>query len=38
MAQLLSEHIEVLDDFEAVQRLYLQHGWIDGLPVVPARR
>ena len=35
MAQLLSEHIDVVDEFEAVQSLYLEHGWTDGLPVVP---
>ncbi len=35
MAQLLSEHIEVTDEFEAVQRMYLERGWTDGLPVVP---
>ncbi|MCH9018349.1 MAG: hypothetical protein IIB89_11395, partial [Chloroflexi bacterium] len=35
MAQLLSEHIEMVDEFEAVQRMYLERGWTDGLPVVP---
>ena len=35
MAQLLSEHIDVVDEFEAVQSLYLERGWTDGLPVVP---
>ena len=35
MAQLLSEQIRVTDEFEAVQRLYLERGWTDGLPVVP---
>ena len=35
MAQLLSERIEVADEFEAVQRMYLERGWTDGLPVVP---
>jgi hypothetical protein len=35
MAQLNSELIEVADDFETVQRLCLEQGWSDGLPVVP---
>ena len=35
MAQLLSEHIEVTDEYEEVQRLYLERGWTDELPVVP---
>jgi len=35
VTQLLSEQIEVVDEFEAVQRLYLERGWTDGLPVVP---
>ena len=35
MAELISEHLEVADDFEAVQSLYLERGWTDGLPVVP---
>ena len=35
MTQLLSEHIEMVDEFEAVQRMYLERGWTDGLPVVP---
>ena len=35
MFQLVSEQIEVTDEFEAVQRLYLERGWTDGLPVVP---
>ncbi|MCH8352136.1 MAG: TlpA family protein disulfide reductase, partial [Chloroflexi bacterium] len=35
MAQLVSQHIEVADDFDAVQRLYLERGWTDGLPIVP---
>ncbi len=35
MAQLVSQRIEVDDEFEAVQRLYLERGWTDGLPVAP---
>ncbi|MQG56180.1 MAG: hypothetical protein FI710_14495, partial [SAR202 cluster bacterium] len=35
MANLISERLEVDDDFEAVQELYLERGWTDGLPVVP---
>jgi hypothetical protein len=35
MAKFNSELIEVADDFEAVQRLCLEQGWSDGLPVVP---
>ena len=30
-----SQRIEVTDDFEAVQALYLERGWSDGLPIVP---
>ncbi len=35
MAQLVSLQFELADDFEAVQRLYLEKGWSDGLPIVP---
>ncbi len=35
MADLVSERLEIADDFEAVQNLYLERGWTDGLPVVP---
>ena len=35
MAQLVSHPIEVDDEYEALQRLYLERGWTDGLPVVP---
>lgn len=35
MGPLESQQIAVADDFEAVQRLYLEKGWSDGLPVVP---
>ena len=32
---LVSEQIEIPDDHEAVQSLYLERGWSDGLPIVP---
>ena len=35
MVRLDSQQIEVTDDFEAVQALYLERGWSDGLPIVP---
>ena len=35
MVQLLSEQIEVADELESIQRLYLERGWSDGLPIVP---
>ena len=35
MVRLDSQRIEVTDDFEAVQALYLERGWSDGLPIVP---
>ena len=35
MTDLISIRLEVADDFEAVQNLYLERGWTDGLPVVP---
>ena len=35
MAEIVSDRLEVTDDFEAVQSLYLERGWTDGLPVVP---
>jgi hypothetical protein len=35
MPRLSSQRIEVADDYEAVQRLYLERGWSDGLPIVP---
>lgn len=35
MVRLVSQHIEVADEFEAVQHLYLERGWSDGLPVAP---
>ena len=27
--------IEVNDDFEEINTLYLERGWTDGLPIVP---
>ena len=38
LAQLLSApgaSLEAEDDFEKINRLYLQRGWGDGLPIVP---
>jgi len=35
LPSLVSPQIEIADDFEAVQRLYLDRGWSDGLPIVP---
>ena len=35
MIRLDSQRIEIADDFEAVQALYLERGWSDGLPIVP---
>ena len=35
MPPLVSPQIEISDDFEAVQRLYVDRGWSDGLPVAP---
>ena len=35
MPPLVSEQIEIPDDHEAVQSLYLGRGWSDGLPIVP---
>ena len=35
MIRLDSQQIEIADDFEAVQALYLERGWSDGLPIVP---
>ncbi len=31
----ISPQIEVVDEYEAVQELYLERGWSDGLPIVP---
>ena len=35
MPRLSSQRIEVADDYEVVQHLYLERGWSDGLPIVP---
>ncbi len=35
MNRLASQRIELPDDFDMVQRHYLERGWSDGLPVVP---
>lgn len=35
MADLTSDKLEVDANFEAVQELYLERGWTDGLPIVP---
>ena len=35
MTQLTSQPIEVADQYEAIQELYLERGWSDGLPIVP---
>lgn len=35
MSPFVSPQIEVSDEYEAVQELYLANGWSDGLPVVP---
>jgi hypothetical protein len=35
VSQSFSQRIEVADDLEAIQRLYLERGWGDGLPVIP---
>jgi len=35
LVHLLSQRIEVSDEYEAVQNLYLERGWTDGLPITP---
>ena len=35
MADLVSDRLELPNDYEAVQTLYLERGWGDGLPIVP---
>ncbi len=35
MPAFISPQIEVVDEYEAVQELYLERGWSDGLPIVP---
>ncbi len=33
---LQSRRVQVSDSFDAIQDLYEERGWTDGLPVVPA--
>ncbi|HEU0020069.1 MAG TPA: hypothetical protein VFR55_00115 [Dehalococcoidia bacterium] len=35
MSGLVSQRIELADEYESVQELYLERGWSDGLPIVP---
>ncbi len=35
MVRLTAPRIELADDYEAVQALYLERGWSDGLPITP---
>ena len=35
MVHLEAQHIELVDDYDAVQDLYLERGWSDGLPITP---
>ena len=35
MTQLVSQQLEISDDLEGIQRLYLERGWSDGLPIIP---
>ena len=35
MVRLVSQRIEVTDEYEKVQSLYLERGWTDGLPIAP---
>ncbi len=35
MVRLDSPRIELVDDYDAVQNLYLERGWSDGLPITP---
>ena len=35
MAGLNAQRIEVADEYDAVQELYLERGWTDGLPITP---
>ena len=35
MVRLDSQRIELVDDYDAVQNLYLERGWSDGLPITP---
>ncbi|MFC1867483.1 thioredoxin, partial [Thermodesulfobacteriota bacterium] len=33
--QLVSERIQVEDSIDAVNSLFYEHGWTDGLPIIP---
>jgi len=35
LSGLVSQRIELADEYESVQELYLERGWSDGLPIVP---
>jgi hypothetical protein len=35
VVRLVSQRIEVTDEYEKVQSLYLERGWTDGLPIAP---
>jgi hypothetical protein len=35
LIEFTSQRIPLADEYEAVQQLYLERGWSDGLPVVP---
>ncbi|MDE2844431.1 MAG: hypothetical protein OXN21_13780, partial [Chloroflexota bacterium] len=35
MAQLEAQRIDLPDDYDAIQDLYLERGWSDGLPITP---
>ena len=35
MVSLKAQHIQLPDDYDAVQDLYLERGWSDGLPITP---
>lgn len=35
MSGLVSQQIELADEYEAVQEMYLERGWSDGLPIIP---
>lgn len=35
MSGLVSQQIELADEYEAVQEMYIARGWSDGLPIVP---
>ncbi len=35
MTRLKAQRITVADDYDAIQNLYLERGWSDGLPITP---